>query len=51
MPLLGAHQSIACGPLLNDPRFARLPMVLETGRGDDLAGDVENPRRLHVLIS
>jgi len=35
--------------LLNDSRFAHLPMVLETDKGDDLAEDVENLRRLRAL--
>jgi apurinic endonuclease (APN1) len=34
---------------VNDPRFAHLPMVLETDKGDDLAEDVENLRRLRAL--
>lgn len=34
--------------LLNDPRFADLPMTLETPKGDDLAEDRDN---LHILRS
>ena len=37
--------------LLNDSRFARLPMVLETDKGDDLAEDAENLRRLRTLAA
>lgn len=37
--------------LLNDSRFARLPMVLETDKGDDLAEDAENLRRLRALAA
>jgi len=36
---------------LNDPRFARLPMILETDKGDDLAEDVENLRLLRALAA
>lgn len=37
--------------LLNDPRFRDLPMTLETDKGDDLAEDVDNLRRLRALIT
>ena len=37
--------------LLNDPRFARHPMTLETPKGDDLAEDRENPARLRGLLA
>jgi deoxyribonuclease-4 len=36
--------------LVNDPRFADIPMVLETPKGDDLYEDVENLARLYSLI-
>jgi deoxyribonuclease-4 len=36
--------------LLNDPRFSHLPMVLETPKGEDLADDGENLRRLRSLM-
>ena len=36
--------------LLNDPRWAGLPMVLETDKSKDLHEDVENLRRLRGLI-
>ncbi len=36
--------------LLNDPRFAGHPMVLETKKGPDLAEDAENLRVLRSLI-
>ncbi|MHB8811601.1 MAG: deoxyribonuclease IV [Desulfobulbaceae bacterium] len=36
--------------LLNDPRFARLPMTLETPKGADLAEDRENLRVLRSLL-
>jgi deoxyribonuclease-4 len=37
--------------LLNDPRFADRPMILETPKGPDLAEDVENLRVLRSLIA
>ena len=37
--------------LLNDPRFARHPMTLETPKGDDLAEDRENLARLRGLLA
>jgi len=36
--------------LVNDPRFADTPMLLETPKGDDLLEDVENLARLYSLI-
>ncbi len=36
--------------LLNDDRFSHLPMTLETDKGEDLAEDIENLRRLRTLI-
>lgn len=36
--------------IVNDPRFAGLPMILETPKGDDLAEDIENLARLRALI-
>ncbi|MBW2659320.1 MAG: deoxyribonuclease IV [Deltaproteobacteria bacterium] len=36
--------------LLNDPRFAGLPMTLETPKGDDLKEDRENIRILRSLM-
>lgn len=36
--------------IVNDPRFADLPMILETPKGDDLAEDIENLSRLRGLI-
>lgn len=36
--------------LVNDPRFASHPMVLETPKGDDLAEDIENLRLLRSLM-
>ena len=36
--------------LLNDPRFADLPMLLETPKDDDLHQDVENLALLRGLI-
>ncbi len=36
--------------LLNDPRFADRPMILETPKGPDLAEDVENLRVLRSLL-
>jgi deoxyribonuclease-4 len=36
--------------LLNDPRFAGHPMVIETEKGDDLQEDRENLRVLRGLI-
>ncbi len=37
--------------ILNDPRFAGLPMVLETPKGEDLAEDRENLGILRSLIT
>jgi deoxyribonuclease IV len=37
--------------LLNDPRFAGLPMCLETPKGPDLKEDVENLTRLRELFA
>jgi deoxyribonuclease-4 len=37
--------------LVNDPRFAELPMILETPKGDDLAEDIENLARLRALMN
>jgi deoxyribonuclease-4 len=36
--------------LVNDPRFANTPMLLETPKGDDLQEDVENLARLYSLL-
>lgn len=36
--------------ILNDPRFAGLPMVLETPKEDDLKEDIENLKVLRSLI-
>lgn len=36
--------------LLNDPRFDGLPMLLETPKGEDMAEDIENLRRLRELV-
>lgn len=38
-------------PIVNDPRFADLPMILETPKGDDLAEDIENLARLRALAA
>lgn len=37
--------------LLNDPRFAMLPLTLETPKGEDLAEDRENLRVLRSLMA
>ncbi len=37
--------------LVNDPRFAALPMLLETPKGDDMAEDVENLALLRSLVA
>lgn len=37
--------------LVNDPRFSRMPMTLETPKGDDLAEDRENIEVLRGLIA
>ena len=37
--------------IVNDPRFADLPMILETPKGDDLAEDIENLAKLRGLIA
>jgi deoxyribonuclease-4 len=36
--------------LVNDPRFAGAPMILETPKGDDLAEDIANLARLRGLV-
>jgi len=36
--------------IVNDARFADLPMILETPKGDDLAEDIENLSKLRGLI-
>jgi deoxyribonuclease-4 len=36
--------------LVNDSRFADLPMLLETPKGDDLQEDIENLARLYSLL-
>jgi len=36
--------------IVNDPRFAQIPMILETPKGDDLAEDIENLAKLRSLI-
>jgi len=36
--------------LVNDPRFANTPMLLETPKGDDLQEDIENLARLYSLL-
>ncbi len=36
--------------LMNDPRFASRPMILETPKGDDLAEDIENLTLLRSLV-
>ena len=36
--------------IVNDPRFADMPMILETPKGDDLAEDIENLAKLRGLI-
>jgi deoxyribonuclease IV len=36
--------------LVNDPRFAHLPMIIETPKGDDMAEDVENLSLLRSLV-
>jgi deoxyribonuclease IV len=37
--------------LVNDPRFADVPMILETPKGDDLAEDIANLAKLRELIT
>lgn len=41
----------AFGALVNDPRFADLPMLLETPKSKDLHEDVENLARLKRLVN
>jgi deoxyribonuclease IV len=38
------------GYILNDPRFDRVPMILETPKGDDMQEDLENLRVLRQLV-
>ncbi len=37
--------------IVNDPRFAGLPMILETPKGDDLAEDIANLALLRSLLA
>jgi deoxyribonuclease IV len=37
--------------IVNDPRFAQIPMILETPKGDDLAEDIENLAKLRGLLN
>jgi deoxyribonuclease-4 len=37
--------------LVNDPRFAELPLILETPKGEDLAEDITNLALLRGLIA
>jgi deoxyribonuclease-4 len=36
--------------IVNDARFAEIPMILETPKGDDLAEDIENLAKLRGLL-
>ncbi|MEI8167803.1 MAG: deoxyribonuclease IV [Chloroflexales bacterium] len=36
--------------LVNDPRFAAIPMIIETPKGDDMAEDIENLALLRSLV-
>ena len=36
--------------IVNDPRFAEIPMILETPKGEDLAEDIENLAKLRGLV-
>jgi deoxyribonuclease IV len=36
--------------IVNDPRFAQIPMILETPKGDDLAEDIQNLAKLRGLL-
>jgi deoxyribonuclease-4 len=36
--------------IVNDPRFAQIPMILETPKGEDLAEDIENLAKLRGLL-
>jgi deoxyribonuclease-4 len=36
--------------LVNDPRFAAVPMIIETPKGDDMAEDRENLALLRSLV-
>jgi deoxyribonuclease-4 len=36
--------------IVNDPRFAEIPMILETPKSEDLAEDIENLARLRGLV-
>jgi deoxyribonuclease-4 len=37
--------------ILNDPRFAEIPMLLETPKSEDMHEDVENLARLRALVA
>jgi deoxyribonuclease IV len=36
--------------IVNDPRFAEIPMILETPKGEDLAEDIVNLAKLRGLV-
>jgi deoxyribonuclease-4 len=46
----GAIGSEGFAYLLNDPRFAEVPMTLETPKGEDLQEDMENLATLRALV-
>jgi deoxyribonuclease IV len=37
--------------LMNDPRFARIPKILETAKSDDMHEDIENMTALRSLVA
>jgi deoxyribonuclease-4 len=37
--------------IMNNPRFARIPKVLETPKGPDMKEDLENLARLRALVA
>ena len=41
----------AFGFVLNDPRFARIPKVLETPKPDELEADIRNLATLRALMA
>jgi deoxyribonuclease-4 len=55
---LDRHEHIGRGEIglegfrnvVNDPRLAKVPMILETPKGDDLEEDIENLRVLRSLV-
>jgi len=51
MPSDGQLGLAPFGFILNDPRFAAVPMILETPKSEDMHEDMENLRVLRGLMA